>query len=404
MLSGDLLMMTRRNGIARPKFVDPAKANLLERARVLIDLFAAQLGRPRLELDGAIDELVGDEASQKLTRGLAKLLDDRSEWLVQAPADPVELRRRLFEVSASGDPVSTVPGVPGTRFRGDLLGALAEELGITAEAIDEALYADLPEAMLLHHCELPTPHELLTEYNLASARGALLRAGAMELTFRPRHPSELRALLRALAFHQLIFTAKLLPDGAVWLLLDGPASIFATSTRYGMELSKALAVIVGLGEWSLSAELREPGKPSAKVQLSDQDPLEAPRRLRGAWVSEEVNHLAAQLEAKTSGWELSREPDLLVLDGQTVVVPDLLLTERSSGRRVGVEVIGYWRRSSLERRLASLGKRAPHDLIVCVSKRLAADKEAPLEHPNLLWFTGVISAKSLLEKAAKLAR
>jgi predicted nuclease of restriction endonuclease-like RecB superfamily len=214
----------------------------------------------------------------------------------------------------------------------------------------------------------------------------------------------LRALLRALAFHQLIFTAKLLPDGAVWLLLDGPASIFATSTRYGMELSKALAVIVGLGEWSLSAELREPGKPSAKVQLSDQDPLEAPRRLRGAWVSEEVNHLAAQLEAKTSGWELSREPDLLVLDGQTVVVPDLLLTERSSGRRVGVEVIGYWRRSSLERRLASLGKRAPHDLIVCVSKRLAADKEAPLEHPNLLWFTGVISAKSLLEKAAKLAR
>lgn len=44
------------------------------------------------------------------------------------------------------------------------------------------------------------------------------------------------------------------------------------------------------------------------------------------------------------------------------------------------------------------------DLIVCVSKRLAADKEALLEHPNLLWFTGVISAKSLLEKAAKLAR
>ena len=85
MLSGDLLMMTRRNGIARPKFVDPAKANLLERAKVLIDLFATQLGRPRLELDAAIDELVGDEASQKLTRGLAKLLDDAKAH----PAAPV---------------------------------------------------------------------------------------------------------------------------------------------------------------------------------------------------------------------------------------------------------------------------------------------------------------------------
>lgn len=404
MLSGDLLVLTRRNGIARPKFVNPTQANLLERAAILIGLFAAQLGRPRHELEEAIDLLVGDEASQKLSRGLAKLLDDRAEWLVQAPADPAMLRRRLYEAASTGDPVSTVPGVHGCRYRGDLIAALAEELGLTAEAIDEALYADLPEAMVLHHCDLPTPRELLERYNLESARGALLRAGSMELTFRPRHPSELRSLLRALAFHQLIFTARLRPDGTVWLLLDGPASVFSASTRYGLELAKALGAIVALQEWSLTAELREPGKPVARIQLSHEDPLTPPSRLQGSWVSEEVLHLAAQLESKSGGWEVSREPDLLVLDGQAVVVPDLLLTERKTGRRVAVEVMGYWRRASLQRRIEQLGQSRRNDLILCASKRLAADKEAPLEHPNILWFPGVISAKSLLAKADALAR
>jgi predicted nuclease of restriction endonuclease-like RecB superfamily len=403
MLSAELVQTVRRKGSLRPRFVDPDDPGHLDRATELVALFEQHVGHRRAQLDEAIDDLLGDDSSQKLTRGLAKLLDDRCAWIVDAPADPELLRRRVFELASGHHPVSTVPRPTHGASRDEILTAVADELGLTPEAVDEGLYADLPERQVLHAWEPITPRDLLDRYNLSSAQALLLRATELRATVSPARAVDLRALVRALRFHQLMFRT-LRGDGGSWhITIDGPVSVLKASQRYGIQFANALAAIATMREWSIEAEIREPGKPSATFTASHRDPIRAPRRLAGAWVPDEVTAFKAQLESRQQAWVIEPEPDLVIVEGQDVVVPDFTLVEVASGRRAHVEVVGFWRRSYLDRRVVPLLQRGPANLIFCVSRRLATELDEAGELDRVVWYPATLPLKAILQLADRVA-
>ncbi|NJL28065.1 MAG: DUF790 family protein [Thermoanaerobaculia bacterium] len=58
-----------------------------------------------------------------------------------------------------------------------------------------------------------------------------------------------------------------------------------------------------------------------------------------------------------------------------MLVPDFVFEHEPSGFKVPMEVFGFWRRGALASRLALLRRHGPKQLIVAISKQLAASEE-----------------------------
>ena len=82
-------------------------------------------------------------------------------------------------------------------------------------------------------------------------------------------------------------------------------------------------------------------------------------------------------------------------------VPDLRL-EHGDGRRVYVEVMGYWSRAAVWKRVELVQAGLPTPIVFAASARLRVSEEVlPDDLPGALHiYKGVIHARSILDKAA----
>jgi predicted nuclease of restriction endonuclease-like RecB superfamily len=84
-----------------------------------------------------------------------------------------------------------------------------------------------------------------------------------------------------------------------------------------------------------------------------------------------------------------------------VVVPDFSFRK---GKKVAhLEILGFWRKGSIEKRLAAIKKHGPSNLILAVSKRYCVDEAEQLPD-QVLAFAEVIPAKQVLERVEKVAK
>jgi len=96
--------------------------------------------------------------------------------------------------------------------------------------------------------------------------------------------------------------------------------------------------------------------------------------------------------------------DILDLGGGEVVVPDLVL-EHDDGRRAWIEIIGFWRKASLQPRLRALRSgSAPPGLMLAISTRLrASEEDVDATGVPVVWFKGVLPLGRTLELADAIA-
>jgi predicted nuclease of restriction endonuclease-like RecB superfamily len=131
--------------------------------------------------------------------------------------------------------------------------------------------------------------------------------------------------------------------------------------------------------WRLTAEvLWGPRRVRRAFQLDAAAPMAPIGRLAGQWQPDEVAWLPDRIAALDSAWEVSAGGELVDLGGQGVLVPDLAFRHRDTGARAYLEVLGYWNRGSVARRLELLRRHGPPNLILAVSKSLAAGEEDEL--------------------------
>ncbi len=399
MLTADLLRFRTKDGKLLPQLLDPSDKRQMGRATEVFELFGAHVGQTRGELEEALEGLTGQNDA-KLVNGLIKIAFDRSELEVQSILPPAAIRALVFRTAARVGPLSPVALEGGRPTAQAVFESVAAELGVDANALEAGLYADAAEAAVLTQVPLASASELLHRYNIALVQAALYDADSLRLTLHHPGPGRLRQLLRAARFCQLIHQARPTEDG-VELVIDGPASLLKQGARYGVALARFFPTILLIPEkWSLVAEVARAGR-RLKLEVDPSLGLQAFQADHGAYETREARWFAERFEALNSGWELRRDPLPLVQGGEAVVVPDFSFTK--DGKVAWLEILGFWRKASLEQRVAATLRYGPPGLVLAVSKNLATD--AALKLPDqVVPFAEVIPAKEVLKRIEALAQ
>jgi predicted nuclease of restriction endonuclease-like RecB superfamily len=382
MLTGNLVRARVLKGAVRPYYLDVDDEAWSAVAEQLTAVFEASAGKTLDEIEDAVEEIVSGQPKPLIARGLAKLLADRCEFETAADADPALVRRTVFEeaarvgwaLSAAGTEAPKPLTADERRMRS--LSAAAERLKMPAEAVEAAMYGDLKGAQRLVRFRTLTAERLLHRYNVALAQAVLLRAVRMTVRVAGQTPARYRQLFRQLKFHRLMFEAVATPDGGYTLSIDGPASLFRQTTKYGVQMAMFLPALMLCSEWSLDAEVMW-GKPEprpCRFLLDSEDGLRSHHPDTGQYVPDEVAAFAAAFAEKVADWALSEDTPLLPLPEGGVMVPDFRFIHRGTGTEVLMEVLGFWNRGSLQRRLELIRKAGRTDLILALSSELQADE------------------------------
>jgi predicted nuclease of restriction endonuclease-like RecB superfamily len=407
MLTRDLVRARVVQGRVSPSFLDPTRRDLVEAATDLCALVqtAARDRWRRGAIEEALELRTSAHRSRKALAGLARLLLDAATFEEPSGLDPVTVRAAVFRRARERGPLALEGDALGRPTAAQVLAEVAVELNTTAAELEHALYADLREQQLLIRADPPTPEALLHRYNVALVQAVLLRAWEVEVTLTQPDVPRVRQLLRRAKFHQLMVRARWEgPD--LHLLLDGPASVLQQSNRYGLQLAQFFpAIPLHTGAWRMVARLSwEAGGPPVTLELSQADGLRSHLADTGAWQTPEQAHFAERWAALgDTGWTLDDQTTPIPLDHRTLVLPDFSF--HRDGRTAHLDIIGYWRKDWLERRLDALRQHTPGNYVLAVSKRLGAASEAAQGLPGeVITFAQVVPARAVLDAVERVAR
>jgi predicted nuclease of restriction endonuclease-like RecB superfamily len=380
MLTGKLARVRYARDRIIPYYLDVADATWLEVAQRLLELFRVQEGRTRGELEEDQREAFGDDPSQLVHQGLAKLLEDRCEFEVVSGHPPEQLRAAAFRLAAEQRRTETAPalGAPAHFDRAAILQQVAADLGLTPQVVEAGLFADLKSEQRLVQFKDLTAERLLQRYNVALAQAVLLRATRVHITVRGEPPPRFRQLLRRVKFHRLVCEVERITADSLRLHLDGPLSLFAATQKYGLQLALFFPAVLLCRDFELKAELRWGPQRKPKTFLAASgDGLVSHYPDSGMYVPPELHLFIEAFRKRVADWELVEETDIFPL-GAGFWVPDFRLVHRASRRSVLLEVLGFWRRSSAEQHLARLREHVREPFLLAVSDQLHID-EAELE-------------------------
>src|SRR5262245_30630404 len=125
-----------------PQYLDARDPQWLDVAEQLLGVFRSSQGAARGQLETEIDDLFGDLPQPLIHNGLAKLLEDRCDFEVQAGLPPEEVREAAFRAAAKKRH-ETLEQIGPSFARGAIVQAVASELQTDAATVEASLFADL---------------------------------------------------------------------------------------------------------------------------------------------------------------------------------------------------------------------------------------------------------------------
>ncbi|HVH47661.1 MAG TPA: DUF790 family protein [Labilithrix sp.] len=429
MLTADLVDARRKDGQLLLRPLDrEGRQEALALGNAILDAAHAFVGKRREELEEAWDAATNDAAAKrfKLAAGLRKLATDACSFEAEMTTEPAELRRLLFTRASE---VRRTQEATEPFRREDVVEETAKMLGIAPDAVERAMFADLRSEHVLRSAPTLDASSLVEAWELGQAQAVLLTAVRITCEVFAGSPGLVRELFAKLKFHKLLFSAERIAasaDSAAegWrLVIDGPYSMFDAVTKYGLRLALAFPALRSLERWSLTADIRWGKTREPLVFRLSSGPSPAPARSEPAkrtrrkstnapppanvelHLSDEVRELMDAINAQGGDWRA--RPSTVVLDvpGEGVCVPDLELTRTDASKPVYVEVLGYWSRDAVFRRveLAEKGLGAP--TIFAVSSRLRVSAEVLDESvPSSLYvYKGKMSPRAIVTQASRLA-
>lgn len=401
MLPTDLLMHRQNGEEITPKRLKIDK-NTLEIATEIITSFQENLGNTQAELDRQLQELEGDSPDYRLKRGLAYLLRNGfCEFEIVSPLEPPMLRERVFALAAQSTPSPQQSHQVLEQLALQLSRELEKE--IFPEQIRTGLYADLAENRVMTRFDPPTPEALLHRYNLSQVQGVFYRASHLTLNAHRNVPGEYKLLFRYLKLFQLMAYIEGDADHGFTITVDGPASLFNPSTRYGLAIAKLIPALLHVTKWSLSAILQtrdfytnnwKTGRftLNSNCGLVSHYPPGKPydSMLEAAFVD--------RWNTTRTEWVLEREVDLIPIPG-SVMIPDFRLVH-PDGRVFLLEIVGYWRPEYLQKKFSQVRRAQSENLILAISERLNLEKAGVKMNDvpaRIVWFKDKLLPKEVLK-------
>jgi uncharacterized protein len=400
MLPSELLIHRFSGETLIPKRL-PLEKTTVAIATDLISLFQQAQGRTHGELNRQLQELEGEDTDYRMKRGLAHILTQAfSTFETQSPLDPPLLRQRAFGLAAKQalNPFAT------RQTLNTLAQQLTQELGheVLPEQIQQGLYADLADNQILTQFEQPTPDALLHRYNLSQVQGVFYRASEIIINAHRNDPGEYKLLFRYLKLFGLMAYIEGDAEHGFTLTIDGPASLFQASTRYGLALAKLLPALLHVTKWSLNATLKVKDAYTSTSSLR-RFTLDAECGLVSHYPPGKTFDslleagFAERWEKTKTEWRLEREVDLIPIPG-SVMIPDFRLVH-PDGRTALLEIVGYWRPDYLKKKFSQVRQAGRTDLILAISERLNLEK-AGVDFRDtpapLVWFKDKLLPKAVL--------
>jgi predicted nuclease of restriction endonuclease-like RecB superfamily len=182
--------------------------------------------------------------------------------------------------------------------------------------------------------------------------------------------------------------------------VDGPFSLFESVTKYGLQLALLVPALHECDAVDLEADLRW-GAERRKVTLSHQ--LRGKEAGDTPELRDDVAELLERLEKSGSKWQARAASDVLDLPGVGLCVPDLVF-EREGRPPVYLEVLGFWSRDAVWKRVELAQAGLAHRVVFAVSSRLRVSEEVLEESASgtLYVYKSTMSAKSVLEHVERL--
>lgn len=352
MLPKDLLIVIRRQGKIRPKYLKSAG-----HAEKVIALYTKALNTTYKTIQQGLKNLEHGNSDYKIIRALAQLMERRCQFSSNTTLDPQQVREFLFSEGF----------VINEEARNKILLKAANTFTTNIKEIEKAMFADLPQEQVLKTCDSPEPFELIEQYNLSQTQTLLFNA--LELEFTPG--GNFQHIFRAINYFGLMYET----DG-ISIKVSGPVSIFSKTRKYGTRLAKLVPYIINTEKWELKAKIEMSWGEERRVydfHLTSYDGVLFPKR---EWDLKEFDSEVEERfynEFKTflPNWEIKREPTFIKA-GNYVVIPDFGFYRYDI--KVFMEVVGFWTPSYLKKKIEKLNV-AEEDVIVAVNRNLKCSKE-----------------------------
>jgi predicted nuclease of restriction endonuclease-like RecB superfamily len=206
---------------------------------------------------------------------------------------------------------------------------------------------------------------------------------------------DFKTILRYAKLARLMHTIRRLNDGRYEMKFDGPASVLRLTRRYGVGMARFLPALVACRGWRMHAvmQTRRPGWFVA-LDLSADDGLHSHLPPPEEFDSRVEETFARRWGGQRDGWSLRREGEVLYA-GQKVFVPDFVLCHED-GRRVLLEIVGFWTPEYLEAKWRTLQAFQHHRILVAVAE--PACREMPAAATTAIRFKSSLRPEEVLEK------
>ncbi len=402
MLPLPLLRVRTRKGTIAPLF---CSENELELAKKVIGEF--EIALKKKEKRGLLVERTESlEAKHdfKLVRGLCTLLERRCVFKSTSSLDSVFVRRAVFEEASRR-------GFALTDFeRTDIINSIASQIGATASDVEEAMWSDFEDNMVLERFDSMDANELLAWYNLSLMQTLLFNCTKFE--FSVHGGANWKHVLRDVKRFGVMYYLQQNENNELTCSLDGPLSLFKLTDRYGTSIAKLLPSIVSSEKWSVKAWIVRKtmsGKKVLEFEMSDTDapsmglssPFIEQKESEGIYDSSIEEKFAGKFEQFANGWKLVREPDPVIAEGKALI-PDFMFEKYN--RRVYLEIVGFWTKEYLERKvqklIASTGKSI--DMLIAVNEELACAKLSSLPKAKVILYRNEVPVRPIIDHLKKI--
>jgi len=308
-LPHELMRVKRTKTALTPLFADAEKLSL---AKTLVAVYKENLDKRRGELTEGLASCEELGYDYKLVRGLSAVLDSRCIFGTRCFIPPVKARTMLFEEATRRPSISE-------RDRAEVLGKVAERLGVAVASLDESMYADLLEEQHLIDFREPSPDELLQLYNFSLASLVLAYSVRIVVGFSGRG-ERLEKVVAGLGE----------PDVRVGSLEVELKPVKQIGVR-GAKVELLLTRLLEAKNWSLRADVAYPPR------YHETRPLELSQRLHGGMLKAEhvEEEVVIEIEAPVRRRSFG---DLIVIDD---VTHRLGLTDRELLRKIEAEKVKY---------------------------------------------------------------
>jgi predicted nuclease of restriction endonuclease-like RecB superfamily len=425
MLPYNLLRAKISRGKISPLYVS-LDSNTLTLAERIISTYREGIGKKKGELLDKLRELENEGQDYKLVRGLSALLERQCKFEVESVLDPVQARMEVFE-EASRERATTSKQTEAVLLK------VAKRFGIEREALEKALFSDIEEELVLKKFStpLPSPEYLLKKYNLSLTQTLLFKSLRVEFTVAGNWKNIFRGIKRLGLIYSIEKNGSDGQGSSYVISLDGPLSLFKLTERYGTSIAKLLPQITATESWSVKAEILARNKGN-RVYLFEADSKELGDVLREPSLAETQGtknnnndddddnsyrertssssifdssveeKFARSFASYGTGWKLKREPEPLLV-GRHVLIPDFSFEKY--GKKVYLEVVGFWTPGYLERKIEKLrivSSSSSIDMIIAADESLACAKlERLKERALVFYYKREVPVKPVIEHLKK---